>query len=187
MSEPQLPPKSEPTSADPLLDTGAYIDPAPNHSPAADIPQPGVVIAAEPISYYIPGEAPAEPAPRAARRRDPEERPSWLPENWMIELRRRNSGATAGQTDRNQRGNADSVRRLRCFNFWKQEVNQRERHLLKLRLRLPGLLQAKHKGIPARNGRNPRPLFLTIHNHHHHMFKTASRQIMANRYEVCRW
>ncbi|XP_041990057.1 methyl-CpG-binding domain-containing protein 5-like isoform X2 [Salvia splendens] len=100
MSEPQLPPKSEPTSADPLLDTGAYIDPAPNHSPAADIPQPGVVIAAEPISYYIPGEAPAEPAPRAARRRDPEERPSWLPENWMIELRRRNSGATAGQTDR---------------------------------------------------------------------------------------
>ncbi|XP_047980433.1 methyl-CpG-binding domain-containing protein 5-like [Salvia hispanica] len=106
MSEPQLPPKSEPTSADPLLDTGAFIDPAPNHSPSADMTQPspqfmpGVVIAAEPISYYIPGEASAEPAPRAARRRDPEERPSWLPENWTIELRRRNSGATAGQTDR---------------------------------------------------------------------------------------
>ncbi|KAG6432768.1 hypothetical protein SASPL_104355 [Salvia splendens] len=106
MSEPHLPPKLEPTPADPLLDTGAYIDPAPNHSPAAYMPQsspdfmPGVVIAAEPISYYIPGEAPAEPAPRAARRRDPEERPSWLPENWTIELRRRTSGATAGQTDR---------------------------------------------------------------------------------------
>ncbi|XP_042041741.1 methyl-CpG-binding domain-containing protein 5-like [Salvia splendens] len=54
----------------------------------------------EPISYFIPGEAPAEPAPRAAQRRDPEERPSWLPENWTTELRRRSSGATAGQTDR---------------------------------------------------------------------------------------
>ncbi|KAL1544052.1 Methyl-CpG-binding domain protein 5, variant 2 [Salvia divinorum] len=106
MSEPQLPPNTEPTLADPLLDTGAYIDPASNHSPAADMLQPlpeflpGIVIAADPISIYIPGEAPEEPAPRAVRRRDPEERPSWLPEDWTIELRRRNSGATAGQTDR---------------------------------------------------------------------------------------
>ncbi|KAG6432766.1 hypothetical protein SASPL_104353 [Salvia splendens] len=68
----------------------------------------------------------------------------------------------------NQRGNADSVRSLRCFAFWKQEVvNQRERHLLQLRLRLQGVLQAKYKARPARKGRNLRPLFLIIHNHHH--------------------
>ncbi|KAG6432767.1 hypothetical protein SASPL_104354 [Salvia splendens] len=97
MSEPQFPPNTEP----------APIDSAPNHSPtSANLPQPlpqfmpRRVYNPEPISYFIPGEAPAEPAPRAAQRRDPEERPSWLPENWTTELRRRSSGATAGQTDR---------------------------------------------------------------------------------------
>ncbi|XP_047980434.1 methyl-CpG-binding domain-containing protein 5-like isoform X1 [Salvia hispanica] len=93
MSEPQFPPNTEP----------APTDPAPNHTPASvklePLPRfmPDRVYNPEPISYFIPD---AEPAPRAARRRDREERPSWLPENWTFELRRRNSGATAGQTDR---------------------------------------------------------------------------------------
>ncbi|KAL1558251.1 Methyl-CpG-binding domain protein 5 [Salvia divinorum] len=121
MSEPHLPPNPlpqphdpEPSPADPLLDTGAYIDdPCRNNTAtaaAAELPQPlpefapGVVIAAEPISMYVPEEAaPEQPKPRTARRRDPEEmskRPSWLPEDWKIELKRRNSGATVGLYDR---------------------------------------------------------------------------------------
>ncbi|XP_057782006.1 methyl-CpG-binding domain-containing protein 6-like [Salvia miltiorrhiza] len=117
MSEPQLPPDPVPEShdpeaspTDPLLDTGAYIDPGRNHSAAgAELPQhmpefaPGVVIAAEPISMYVPGEDSAEATPRAVRRRDPEEmskRPSWLPEDWKIDLKVRSSGATAGLIDR---------------------------------------------------------------------------------------
>lgn len=117
MSEPQLPPDPVPEShdpeaspADPLLDTGAYIDPGRNHSAAgAELPQPlpefapGVVIAAEPISMYVPGEDSAEATPRAVRRRDPDEmlkRPSWLPEDWRIDLKVRSSGATAGLIDR---------------------------------------------------------------------------------------
>lgn len=97
---------------DPLLDSGSYIDPGRNNSAAgAELPQhpppefaPGVVIAAEPISMYVPGEDSEEATPtRGVRRRDPDEmskRPTWLPENWKIDLRVRSSGATAGLIDR---------------------------------------------------------------------------------------
>ncbi|KAI3461267.1 hypothetical protein Pfo_017930 [Paulownia fortunei] len=50
-----------------------------------------------------PGEGSVEAAPRSVRRRNPEEmakRPSWLPEDWKIDLRVRSSGATAGLIDR---------------------------------------------------------------------------------------
>ncbi|XP_041992220.1 methyl-CpG-binding domain-containing protein 5-like [Salvia splendens] len=124
MSESHLPPNPLPqpnptnpenTPADPLLDTDAYIDdPCRNITDAAEaelpkqpLPEfaPGVVIAAEPISMYVPDPeeaAPEQPAPRTARRRDPEEmakRPSWLPEDWKIELKKRVSGASAGLYD----------------------------------------------------------------------------------------
>ncbi|KAL8479969.1 hypothetical protein ACS0TY_026272 [Phlomoides rotata] len=116
-------------SHDPLLERGSYIDPTRTDSvaespknqqpeepeqPAAGNPEfpPGVVIAAEPISMYLPGEeedTETPPAPRSgsgsgsARRRNREEmskRPSWLPEDWTIDLRVRSSGATAGLIDR---------------------------------------------------------------------------------------
>lgn len=132
MSEPhQLSPDPVPQSegkgngpTDPLLDSGSYIDPGRNNSAAgSELPQPqpqpepqpqpppenldfapGVVIAAEPISMYIPGEDAEETTPqRQVRRRDPDEmskRPSWLPEDWKIDLKVRSSGATAGLIDR---------------------------------------------------------------------------------------
>ncbi|KAL2240056.1 UNVERIFIED_CONTAM: hypothetical protein Sindi_0646800 [Sesamum indicum] len=127
MSEPQLPnpnpqPAGTPTELpahsippDPLLDSGSFIDPD-RHDTGAESPQhhqcqpapsvefgPGVVIAAEPISMLAPSENSAEAAPRSVRRRNPEEmskRPSWLPEDWQIDLRVRASGATAGLIDR---------------------------------------------------------------------------------------
>ncbi|KAH6836794.1 methyl-CPG-binding domain protein 5 [Perilla frutescens var. hirtella] len=106
------------TPTDPLLETGSYIDPGRNDpataaAAAAELPHhqpdgnpefaPGTVIAAEPISMYVPGEDSAEATPRAVRRRNPDEmlkRPSWLPEDWTIDLRVRSSGATAGLIDR---------------------------------------------------------------------------------------
>lgn len=117
MSEPQPPnpipqaqdPASTPNSPDPLLESGSYIDPARNddsEQPAAagnpEFP-PGVVIAAEPISMYLPGEESEEAPPRTARRRNREEmskRPTWLPDDWTIDLRVRSSGQTAGLIDR---------------------------------------------------------------------------------------
>lgn len=116
MSEPQLPnpipqaqePASSPNSPDPLLERGSYIDPPQNNS--AESPQPagnpefppGVVIAAEPISMYLPGEDSPDPPPSARRRNRDEmaKRPTWLPEDWTIDLRVRSSGATAGLIDR---------------------------------------------------------------------------------------
>lgn len=111
-----LPPEQESTSTDPLLDSGSYIDPGRNESgagtetapesPNHQLPEfaPGVVIAAEPISMYVPGEGSAEATPRTpVRRRNPDEmlkRPSWLPENWTIDLKVRASGVTAGLIDR---------------------------------------------------------------------------------------
>ncbi|KAL7127086.1 hypothetical protein ABFS83_14G231000 [Erythranthe nasuta] len=109
-------PAADPTSPDPLLDSGAFIDPDRNNS-GAESPEnqqdednaenvnfePGVVIAAEPISMLRPGESSVETTARAVRRRDPDEmlkRPSWLPEDWKIDLRVRSSGATAGLIDR---------------------------------------------------------------------------------------
>ncbi|PIN25208.1 hypothetical protein CDL12_02045 [Handroanthus impetiginosus] len=119
--QPQDPPASpseppaESNPTDPLLGSGSFIDPDRNDTGAesSDKQQgeqtrnvefdPGVVIAAEPISMLRPGEASPESAPRSARRRNPEEmakKPSWLPEDWKIELRVRSSGATAGLIDR---------------------------------------------------------------------------------------
>lgn len=105
-------PEASPT--DPLLETGSYIDPGRNDPAAAELPHqhpdgnpelfpPGVVIAAEPISMYVPGEDSADATPRSVRRRNPDEmlkRPTWLPEDWKIDLRVRSSGATAGLIDR---------------------------------------------------------------------------------------
>ncbi|KAK4441312.1 Methyl-CpG-binding domain-containing protein 6 [Sesamum alatum] len=130
MSEPQLPnpnphsqePAGSPTELpadaippDPLLESGSFIDPdrndtgaeSPQHQQCEQAPNvefgPGVVIAAEPISMLAPAEDSPETAPRSTRRRNPEEmskRPSWLPEDWKIDLRVRSSGATAGLIDR---------------------------------------------------------------------------------------
>lgn len=119
--EPQEPAASpseqpaDPTAPDPLLGSGSFIDPDRTES-GAESPErkedeqtgnanfaPGVVIAAEPISMLRPGESSVETAPRSVRRRNPEEmlkRPSWLPEDWKIDLRVRSSGATAGLIDR---------------------------------------------------------------------------------------
>lgn len=86
---------------DPLLSAGSFIDPN-GPDPAEPSPEfpPGMVIAAQPISIVAPDGTPAKPA---TARRNPEEmskRPSWLPDDWKIDLRVRSSGATAGMIDR---------------------------------------------------------------------------------------
>ncbi|PIN02827.1 hypothetical protein CDL12_24662 [Handroanthus impetiginosus] len=102
---------------DPLLESGSYIDPGSNDSGAEFSEhqqneqnqnvkfKPGSVIAATPISMVAPsgGSPEAKPTPRPAARRSMEEmakRPSWLPEDWKIDLKVRTSGATAGLIDR---------------------------------------------------------------------------------------
>ncbi|KAK6138147.1 hypothetical protein DH2020_028083 [Rehmannia glutinosa] len=123
MSEPQVPdPAASPSELpagsippDPLLGSDSFIDPGRTdagaespeyqkheHTPNVEF-APGVVIAAEPISMLRPGESSVEEPPRSVRRRNPEEmakRPSWLPEDWKIDLKVRSSGASAGLIDR---------------------------------------------------------------------------------------
>ncbi|KAL3620210.1 Methyl-CpG-binding domain protein 5 [Castilleja foliolosa] len=101
---------------DPLLGSDSFIapdkpepgTPPPENQQQEQSPnvgfEPGVVIAAEPISMLRPGEDSVETTPRSApRRRNADEmskRPNWLPEDWKIDLRVRSSGATAGLIDR---------------------------------------------------------------------------------------
>ncbi|KAG8371143.1 hypothetical protein BUALT_Bualt13G0056100 [Buddleja alternifolia] len=137
MSEPQLPnPSDQPDesiSPDPLLKSGSFIDADRNdaveesgeqqqpdeQSPNVEFP-PGTVIAAQPISMVLPGECtPEAAAPRSVRRRDPEEmskKPTWLPEDWTIDLKVRTSGATAGLIDRYYVEPSEQKRRFRSKN-----------------------------------------------------------------------
>ncbi|KZV17375.1 methyl-CpG-binding domain-containing protein 5 [Dorcoceras hygrometricum] len=100
---------------DPLLGSGSFIDPdrndstveslAPERNQSNGDPEllSDAVIYAKPISMLAPGEDWSEAVPKAPRVKDPEEmakRPSWLPDDWDIELRVRSSGATAGTIDR---------------------------------------------------------------------------------------
>ncbi|KAL6527940.1 Methyl-CpG-binding domain protein 5 [Orobanche minor] len=123
MSEPHTPdpvaqpeePAASPVElpADPLLGSDSFIDPNRTETGVASPERQqneqtsnagsGVAIAAEPISILRPGGDSVETAPRSARRRNAEEmsqRPSWLPDDWKIDLRVRSSGATAGLIDR---------------------------------------------------------------------------------------
>ncbi|KAL6563683.1 Methyl-CpG-binding domain protein 5 [Orobanche gracilis] len=123
MSEPHIPdPVAHPEEsaaspgelpADPLLGSDSFIDPertetgvaSPERQQNEQTSNAGcdVAIAAEPISILRPGGDLVETAPRSARRRNAEEmstRPSWLPDDWKIDLRVRSSGATAGLIDR---------------------------------------------------------------------------------------
>ncbi|XP_075520030.1 methyl-CpG-binding domain-containing protein 6-like isoform X2 [Primulina tabacum] len=108
-------PLDESIQDDPLLGSGSFIDPGRNDS-TVECPAPernesngdpefasDSVIDAKPISMLAPGENWSEAVPKAPKVRDPEEmakRPSWLPDDWNIELRVRSSGATAGTIDR---------------------------------------------------------------------------------------
>ncbi|XP_073271130.1 methyl-CpG-binding domain-containing protein 6-like isoform X2 [Primulina huaijiensis] len=108
-------PLDESIQDDPLLGSGSFIDPDRNDS-TVESPAPeriesngdpefasDSVIDAKPISMLGPGENWSEAVPKAPKVRDPEEmakRPSWLPDDWNIELRVRSSGATAGTIDR---------------------------------------------------------------------------------------
>ncbi|KAK6138211.1 hypothetical protein DH2020_028045 [Rehmannia glutinosa] len=172
MSEPQVPdPAASPSELpagsippDPLLGSDSFIDPGRTdagaespeyqkheHTPNVEF-APGVVIAAEPISMLRPGESSVEEPPRSVRRRNPEEmakRPSWLPEDWKIDLKVRSSGASAGLIDREWElkfearspggyaGKVDKYyveptgqrkfrSRMRCFTFWRQEIKRRK-------------------------------------------------------------
>lgn len=108
-------PLDESIQEDPLLGSGSFIDPDQNDS-TVESPAPernesngdpefasDSVVDAKPISMLAPGEDWSEAVPRTPKVKDPEEmakRPSWLPDDWNIELRVRSSGATAGTIDR---------------------------------------------------------------------------------------
>ncbi|KAL6499731.1 Methyl-CpG-binding domain protein 5 [Orobanche gracilis] len=116
MSEPHTPDpvvQPEELPADPLLGSDSFIDADRTETGVASPERQqdeqtsnagcGVAIAAEPISILRPGGDSVETAPRSARRRNADEmsqRPSWLPDDWKIDLRVRSSGATAGLIDR---------------------------------------------------------------------------------------
>ncbi|KAG8387462.1 hypothetical protein BUALT_Bualt02G0023800 [Buddleja alternifolia] len=105
-------PSDDPIQPDPLLDSGAFIDAGRNDAAAAEVPEheqtpnvefkPGEVIRAIPISMVAPSDGSGDdtPKPAAAVRKNAEERPTWLPENWSFYVKVRASGASAGTTDR---------------------------------------------------------------------------------------
>ncbi|XP_031099335.1 methyl-CpG-binding domain-containing protein 5-like [Ipomoea triloba] len=85
---------------DPLLRSDAYIEVDMEATPLRS----RVVVDPPEMSADTVTDQAADSSQRRARRKmlpeDAAERPAWLPENWKMELRVRNSGATAGSIDR---------------------------------------------------------------------------------------
>lgn len=108
--------RDESLPADPLLQTGTYIDAESNVSVETTTPSKGVVPEEErnvPDLTPAPAESAQEtqntpsavetaPPPRYGSRsmEVSVERPSWLPMDWRFEAKVRTSGATAGTVDR---------------------------------------------------------------------------------------
>ncbi|GKD58822.1 hypothetical protein Tco_1296331, partial [Tanacetum coccineum] len=109
------------TSPDPLLGSGSFIDPTSNGTPTT-------TTTTTPVGNNNNNNSNEEDEAMLAARRT---RPSWLPENWDMILRKRTSGATQGTFDRLE------LLSVNCGNHVKdkdsfEDVNELIRGLLKI-------------------------------------------------------